>query len=65
MESNRQIRSCRTRTIDGLSNSPLDVLVVGGGIVGAGIVRDAAMRGLRLKQDRSMKTGVVGLGWKR
>lgn len=48
MESNRQIRSCRTRTIDGLSNSPLDVLVVGGGIIGAGIVRDAAMRGLRV-----------------
>ena len=26
---------------------PLDVLVVGGGIVGAGVARDAAMRGLR------------------
>ncbi len=30
-----------------LEDQPLDVLVIGGGIVGAGIVRDAAMRGLR------------------
>ncbi|NIL96015.1 MAG: FAD-dependent oxidoreductase [Planctomycetales bacterium] len=30
-----------------LSNKTYDVLVVGGGIVGAGIVRDAALRGLR------------------
>ncbi|NLX21092.1 MAG: glycerol-3-phosphate dehydrogenase/oxidase [Phycisphaerae bacterium] len=30
------------------STEPLDVLVAGGGIVGAGIVRDAAMRGLRV-----------------
>ena len=28
--------------------SPLDVLVIGGGIVGAGVARDAAMRGLRV-----------------
>ncbi len=27
---------------------PLDILVVGGGIVGAGVARDAAMRGLRV-----------------
>src|SRR5258706_6831887 len=37
----------RTNVIESLSSAPLDVLVVGGGIVGAGIVRDAAMRGLR------------------
>src|SRR5512141_722905 len=30
-----------------LTTDPLDVLVIGGGIVGAGIARDAAMRGLR------------------
>src|SRR6187455_3346907 len=30
-----------------LTAQPLDVLVVGGGIVGAGVARDAAMRGLR------------------
>jgi len=30
-----------------IQDSPLDVLVIGGGIVGAGIARDAAMRGLR------------------
>ncbi len=33
--------------LHGLQNDVLDVLVVGGGIVGAGIARDAAMRGLR------------------
>lgn len=30
-----------------LGREPLDVLVIGGGIVGAGVARDAAMRGLR------------------
>jgi glycerol-3-phosphate dehydrogenase len=37
----------RRRTISTLSNDPWDVLVVGGGIVGSGIARDASMRGLR------------------
>ena len=31
-----------------LTSEPLDVLVVGGGIVGSGVARDAAMRGLRV-----------------
>lgn len=31
-----------------LTDAPLDVLVVGGGIVGSGVARDAAMRGLRV-----------------
>ncbi len=31
-----------------LDRRPLDVLVVGGGIVGAGVARDAAMRGLKV-----------------
>src|SRR5580765_128468 len=30
------------------AKAPLDVLVIGGGIVGAGVARDAAMRGLRV-----------------
>jgi glycerol-3-phosphate dehydrogenase len=30
-----------------LGEGPLDVLVIGGGIVGAGVARDAALRGLR------------------
>lgn len=32
----------------GLAAGPWDVLVIGGGVVGAGIARDAAMRGLRV-----------------
>ena len=31
-----------------MKEGPLDVLVIGGGIVGSGIARDAAMRGLRV-----------------
>src|SRR5437764_6654561 len=38
----------RARTIQFLQESPLDLLIVGGGIVGSGIVRDAALRGLRV-----------------
>ncbi len=41
----------RQEAADGLENGELDVLVAGGGIVGSGVARDAAMRGLR--------TGVV------
>lgn len=38
----------RPKAVQFLRESPLDLLVIGGGIVGAGIVRDAAMRGLRV-----------------
>src|SRR2546423_7062028 len=38
----------RAVTLQSLQESPLDLLIVGGGIVGAGIGRDAAMRGLRV-----------------
>lgn len=38
----------RTQTIQALTSKPLDLLVIGGGIVGSGIARDAAMRGLRV-----------------
>lgn len=38
----------RTAILNALSAEPLDVLVIGGGIVGSGIARDAAMRGLRV-----------------
>src|SRR6267142_406512 len=41
--------SARSRgdTYAALTKGPLDLLVIGGGIVGAGIVRDATLRGLR------------------
>lgn len=38
----------RACALDALFDGPLDVLVIGGGIVGAGIARDAALRGLRV-----------------
>jgi len=38
----------RTALLARLSAQPFDLLIVGGGIVGAGIARDAAMRGLRV-----------------
>lgn len=37
----------RAIALAALVEKPLDLLVIGGGIVGAGIIRDAAMRGLR------------------
>ena len=45
------LHSERSKTLRALTDAPLDVLIIGGGIVGAGIARDAAMRGL--------KTGLV------
>jgi glycerol-3-phosphate dehydrogenase len=38
----------RARNIDTLAREQFDVLVIGGGITGAGIARDAALRGLRV-----------------
>jgi glycerol-3-phosphate dehydrogenase len=38
----------REQTLRSLTQEPLDVLIVGGGIVGSGIARDAAMRGLKV-----------------
>src|SRR5436190_2403826 len=38
----------RAETLQAFSQETLDLLVVGGGIVGAGVARDAAMRGLRV-----------------
>jgi glycerol-3-phosphate dehydrogenase len=37
----------RRDDLDALASGPVDLLVIGGGITGAGIARDAAMRGLR------------------
>lgn len=38
----------RQNALRKLSEKPLDVLIIGGGIVGSGVARDAAMRGLRV-----------------
>ena len=39
--------ACRCERLEALADATLDVLVIGGGITGAGIARDAAMRGLQ------------------
>ncbi|HEU5079462.1 MAG TPA: glycerol-3-phosphate dehydrogenase/oxidase [Opitutaceae bacterium] len=39
--------SSRSATVERLESEAFDVLVLGGGIVGSGVARDAAMRGLR------------------
>lgn len=36
------------RDLSALANAPFDLLVIGGGILGAGIARDATLRGLRV-----------------
>jgi glycerol-3-phosphate dehydrogenase len=41
-------RSGISATLDQMSQAPLDVLVVGGGVTGAGVALDAATRGLRV-----------------
>jgi glycerol-3-phosphate dehydrogenase len=38
----------RNQTFKNLTSEPLDILIIGGGIVGSGVARDAAMRGLRV-----------------
>src|SRR5437763_8806717 len=43
-----QAMNTRSDAIADLAGPPMDVLVIGGGIVGAGVARDAAMRGLRV-----------------
>jgi glycerol-3-phosphate dehydrogenase len=48
MSDSKPITNDRAAAIAGLCGEPLDVLVVGGGIVGSGVARDAAMRGLRV-----------------
>jgi glycerol-3-phosphate dehydrogenase len=38
----------RARNLEALAREPFDLLVIGGGITGAGIARDAALRGFRV-----------------
>lgn len=47
--------STRTRNIEIFKTEPLDVLVIGGGIVGAGVIRDLALNG-------GIKAGLIEQG---
>ncbi len=55
--------SFRCATVDRLTARPYDLLVIGGGITGAGIARDAAMRGFRtaLVEARDLASGTSSL----
>jgi len=55
--------SFRCATLDRLTSRPYDLLVIGGGITGAGIARDAAMRGFRtaLVEARDLASGTSSL----
>jgi glycerol-3-phosphate dehydrogenase len=44
---NQSVSERRAGGLADLTAAPLDVLIIGGGIVGAGMARDAAMRGLK------------------
>ncbi len=52
----------RSQHLQSLENEPLDVLIIGGGIVGSSVARDAAMRGLRtaLIEQRDFAFGTSG-----
>src|SRR5437773_10716225 len=49
----------RERDFEALERRPLDVLIIGGGIVGTGIARDLALRGLKvgLVEQRDLASG--------
>jgi glycerol-3-phosphate dehydrogenase len=49
----------RERAFEALEHRPLDVLIIGGGIVGTGIARDLALRGLKvgLVEQRDLASG--------
>ncbi|MDW8344836.1 MAG: glycerol-3-phosphate dehydrogenase/oxidase [Verrucomicrobiae bacterium] len=53
-----KVRTMR-RDLNRLANTEFDLLVIGGGILGAGIARDAALRGLRvaLVEQRDFASG--------
>ena len=45
----------RSAALDALASEEVDVLVVGGGVTGAGIALDAVTRGLELRADRAAR----------
>src|ERR1700687_2909007 len=55
-------RESRARNLERLRREPFDVLVLGGGINGAGIARDLAMRGVRVArvEQRHFASGTSG-----
>jgi glycerol-3-phosphate dehydrogenase len=50
-----------TSRLAALAGECFDVIVIGGGIIGAGIARDAAMRGLRVALFEKMISAAAQL----
>jgi len=48
METKTRCQTTRNTRIQSVTDETLDLLIIGGGIVGAGVARDAAMRGLKV-----------------
>ncbi len=46
--SNSDTKQRRSATLDKLASQSFDLLIIGGGITGAGVARDAALRGLKV-----------------
>lgn len=44
----KQVQSKRVTRLAGIPAEPFDIAIIGGGIIGCGIARDAALRGLRV-----------------
>ena len=59
---NTPVPQIRLEATGAITRAPLDLLVIGGGIVGAGVARDAVMRGLRvgLVEQRDFASGTSG-----
>src|ERR1051325_8200935 len=55
-------RESRARNLERLRSEPFDVLVLGGGINGAGVARDLALRGAKvaLVEQRHFASGTSG-----
>ena len=51
------MEQARAAALASMAETPVDLLIIGGGITGAGIARDAALRGFRTALIDKVKPG--------